>query len=245
VLPQFLADRRHQQVIAGHTGEHPGHTSRVNAPVRGCRIDQRQLGLSHHLLSQVGRGAIDSADDRPYLVAVHDPCESGHSAGPRILLPRGDQPKRQAAIASLPIRLFDRQIRALPDLPAIRIRCIRRTEIADPHFLDIGGFGIVAARTVVRERGLPCITVWLRGGVLRHSGKGQRQQGRHEVQPPPVAHRASLLRRRLQGIDRTGRPVHTVARRDIAARDVQVLARVVVPAAILVLRQEHLTQIVQ
>src|ERR1017187_6489460 len=65
------------------------------------------------------------------------------------------------------------------------------------------------------------------------------------MQRPPVTHRASLLRRRLHWIDSASRPVYTVAGWDIAARDVQILARVVVPIAVLELRQEHLTQIVQ
>lgn len=60
----------------------------MNAPIRGCRIDRRELGLGHHLLGQVRGGAIDATDNRPRVVFVDHVCKLRHSAGPRIAVPR-------------------------------------------------------------------------------------------------------------------------------------------------------------
>jgi len=63
--------------ILGHARKHPGHIGQVHRLVGRDRINQGEPGLGHHLLGQVGRGAVDAADDGPDPVDVGHPCDLG------------------------------------------------------------------------------------------------------------------------------------------------------------------------
>jgi len=168
----FVRQQGNQQMVAWRQGEHPRDVGQVHGLVGADRADQRQARFDDDLFGQMRRVTVDAADDGPDALLEHQPRQLLDAAAPRVVRPRRDQAKREAAIAAVAIRLGDRRHGGTPQVAVTCMLRIAGAEIADQHFGHVLRRRLVTPGTDVFGLSFAEDGEWLRSG--RFGGASRR-----------------------------------------------------------------------